>query len=326
MAMGLIPQPLPSEPAERARAWATLANGGLAFIDVADQALHGSRPLEQLVNAIPHAGARARVMLSRAAAGHVSPQDRDWVQRLGFADLVSDWQGGHDRRVLRRVLAWAAALVGLDEPAPQERVGCARAMAGDADPATPRDLVWGLTGESPEAFCDRLGAMLDIQDRRWHLADYRRCFVGSEAVEQWMAALRHSRPEAVALGQALGKLGLLTHVVQEHPFLDQHLFYRLAWSSTLDRVDADALWGSLESALPSLTASRTYHGRSYSACFVGEDAVTCLAQQHGLDRLDAWLALHRIAQWGFIEHVTQSRPIIDGHFFYRWTGARVGGT
>jgi hypothetical protein len=39
--------------------------------------------------------------------------------------------------------------------------------------------------------------------------------------------------------------------------------------------------------------------------------------------VDAWLALHRIAQWGWIEHVTRSRPFIDGHFFYRWRGART---
>jgi len=42
--------------------------------------------------------------------------------------------------------------------------------------------------------------------------------------------------------------------------------------------------------------------------------------------VDAWLALHRMARWGWIEHVTQARPFIDGHFFYRWraTAGRAG--
>ena len=39
-----------------------------------------------------------------------------------------------------------------------------------------------------------------------------------------------------------------------------------------------------------------------------------------MDLHDAWVLLHRLMQFGLIVHVTQSRPVIDGAFYYRFTG------
>jgi hypothetical protein len=141
-----------------------------------------------------------------------------------------------------------------------------------------------------------------------------------------MHRLRRSLDEALAIGQALGALGLVVHVVQEHPFLDRDLYYRLAWSDALDRIDAADLWHTAEQDLPAITATRSYRGKDYTDCFVGEEAVTLMADRHTLHPVDAWLALHRFARWGWIEHVTRARPFIDGYFSYRWKGTsdRVG--
>lgn len=331
MAMGLIPQPLPLDAEPRRRALATLAEGALAFLDVANPALHGVRPLSTLLQALPEPSVAGRILLSRTRGGHVSPQDRAWARSLGFADLLPDWLGGPDRRGLREVVAWVARATGLHELAPHEWLTQTRVLAGAGlGQGAARAIVWGLTGKSPEACVAGLVESLDITDRRWRLQDYPRCFVGSRAVEHLVHSLRRPREEVLALGQALGELGLLVHVMQEHPFLDQDLFYRLAWSDTLDRVDAADLWQTAEEALPRLTDTRSHHGRKYATCFVGREAVTLVADRHRLHRVDAWLALHRIAQWGWIEHVTRARPFIDGHFFYRWRGpataARATGT
>lgn len=323
MAMGLIPQPLPLEAEPRRRALATLTEGALAFVDVSDPALHGARPLSALVQALPHPSAANRIMLSRTQGGHVGPQDRAWVKSLGFADLLPDWLGGPDRVALREVVSWTARAIGLDEPAPDEWLQYIRVLAGEGPrQRAARATVWELTGEAPEVFVARLADSLDITDRHWRLRSYPRCFVGSQAVERLMHLLRRSREDVLALGQALGDLSLLVHVMQEHPFLDQNLFYRLAWSDALDHVDAGALWQTVETGLPGLTATRSHHGRKYPDCFVGEDAVSLLVDRHGLHRVDAWLALQRMAQWGWIDHVTRERPFIDGHFFYRWRHAR----
>lgn len=319
MAMGLIPQPLPSDPGARRQALATLAEGALAFLDLSDAARHGPRPFSALVQALPEPAAAGRVILSRTRSGHVNPADRAWARHLGFADLLPDWLGGPDRQALHDVVAWVARSTGLDEPAAHEWLPYTRLLSGAGDgQAAARTIVWGLTGESPEACAARLAAELDIADRRWRLHDYPRCFVGSHATSHLMRSLRRPREEALALGQALGELGLLVHVMHEHPFLDQDLYYRIAWSDVLDREDAAALWHTAEQGLPALTSTRRYHGRDYADCFVGEEAVTMLASCHGLHRVDAWLALHRMAQWGWIRHVTRARPFIDGHFFYRW--------
>lgn len=322
MAMGLVPQPLPRDPGPRRQALATLADGALAFLDASDPALHGPRPLSALLRTLPDPSAAGRIMLSRTRGGHVSPQDRAWARGLGFADLLPDWLGGPARQALRGVVAWTARASGLDEPAPNEWRTYTRVLSGSGDePVAARTIVWGLTGEAPEACVARLATTLDIADRRWRLNDYPRCFVGSQAVEHLMRALRRPRQEALALGQALGELGLLVHVTHEHPFLDQNLYYRLAWSDALDRVDAADIWQTLEDGLPVLTATRSHHGRAYANCFVGEDAVTLVADRHRLQRVDAWLALTRIARWGWIEHVTRARPFIDGNYFYRWKAA-----
>lgn len=322
MSMSLIPQPLPLDAEPRRRALATLSHGALAFLDVSDPALHGARPLSALLQDLPDPSTAGRVLLSRTQAGHVCPQDRDWARQLGFADLLPDWLGGPQRQGLRDVIAWVARITGLDAPAPHEWLTYTRVLAGAGpEQGAARAIVWGLTGEAPEPFAARLAGALDIADRRWRLQEYPRCFVGSQAVEHLMHSLRRPREEVLALGQALGELGLLVHVMQEHPFLDQDLFYRLAWSDSLDRVPAAHLWQTAEEGLPRLSGTRNHHGRAYADCFVGEEAVTLVADRHALDRVDAWLALHRIAQWGSIEHVTGARPFIDGHFFYRWRGA-----
>jgi potassium-dependent mechanosensitive channel len=67
---------------------------------------------------------------------------------------------------------------------------------------------------------------LAIGDRRHRLRVYPRCFVGSDAVG-WL--VRHEglrREQAVAVGELLVERNLLHHVLDEHTFHDDALFYR----------------------------------------------------------------------------------------------------
>jgi len=65
-----------------------------------------------------------------------------------------------------------------------------------------------------------------IEDRRHLLSHYRKCFVGSEAVEWLMRANGLSRDEAIHLGQSLVERRIFHHVLDEHPFRDGYFFYR----------------------------------------------------------------------------------------------------
>jgi len=65
-----------------------------------------------------------------------------------------------------------------------------------------------------------------IKDRRYHLRIYFKCFVGLEAVDWLVNELKCDRKSAVTVGQRIMDLGLFNHVVRDHRFKDERLFYR----------------------------------------------------------------------------------------------------
>ena len=71
----------------------------------------------------------------------------------------------------------------------------------------------------------RSASGFDVADRSHLGTTYPRCFVGSEAVE-WMQSQGHTLNEALSVGQRLIELSLMHHVVDEHPFKNEKLYYR----------------------------------------------------------------------------------------------------
>lgn len=72
----------------------------------------------------------------------------------------------------------------------------------------------------------RSAAGVSIKDRRHNLTTYRKCFVGSEAVQWLIGNLGLTLNEAVRVGQRLLKRGIIHHVVDEQDFKNDYLFYR----------------------------------------------------------------------------------------------------
>lgn len=72
--------------------------------------------------------------------------------------------------------------------------------------------------------CDTSGL---IGRRRWRFRTYQNVCVGHEVVD-WMVETYglSTRDEAVAMGQSLINARLMHHVANDHPFQDDHLFYR----------------------------------------------------------------------------------------------------
>ena len=64
-----------------------------------------------------------------------------------------------------------------------------------------------------------------VADRTHMGTKYGKCFVGSEAVD-WIQAQGHTVNEALSMGQRLFDLSLAHHVVDEHPFKNEKLYYR----------------------------------------------------------------------------------------------------
>lgn len=65
----------------------------------------------------------------------------------------------------------------------------------------------------------------NVVDRNYRGTLYQRCFVGSEAVE-WMQSQGRTVNEALTMGQQLIDLSLMHHVLDEHPFKNEKMFYR----------------------------------------------------------------------------------------------------
>lgn len=326
MAMRLAPTPLPTDRQGRDTVLRGLADKpkALAFVDISHGGPAATPTLLHLDATLPRGAIRERVVLTRLAPGpgmgHVSEADRRWVRQLGFADLIPEFDPMDCEGSLRSALELVARALALEPVTPAELARYARVMNDSRDTSSPRAAIRALSGLSAEGLGELLSRSLDIGDRTWRLQRYPHCFVGSEAVA-WMARhFKRSAPEALALGQALMSLGLLVHVAHEHPFLDDKLYYRLAISAAAEAIDLGDALTALVSGRGVPIADRSYLGKTYPRCWVGSEAVDHLVAVHGLKRHDAWVLLHRLMQFGLIEHVTHSRPVIDGAFYYSFTG------
>lgn len=67
---------------------------------------------------------------------------------------------------------------------------------------------------------------VEIKTRRHKLKLFQRCFLGNEAVDWLSKRAKISRPEAIKLGQKMLEKGLFHHVLDEHQFEDEAIFYR----------------------------------------------------------------------------------------------------
>lgn len=326
MAMNVLPAVMPLErdggrALERAiqtQPWAVF------FIDISNDGKHDLPTLLQLDAALSPHLPRDRVVLTRLSCGHVSQADRQWVRSLGFADLLPELDAHDPEGGLRSALDISAKLLGMTPLAPDELMRHVCAMTVDRANETPRSVIRKLTGKSAEDLASLLHRSVEIADRTYRLKRYSRCFVGADAVSWMSGQLSVSRTTAVALGQSLAKLGLLVHVVHDQPFKDDHFFYRLALADAVDTLPLGELVDQLSGRDGVPVADRSYLGTTYPACWIGAEAVEHLCRHHGFDRNEAWLVLHRLMQFGLIEHVTQDRPFIDGNFFYRFVGLPIG--
>ncbi|WP_228055809.1 mechanosensitive ion channel domain-containing protein [Lusitaniella coriacea] len=67
---------------------------------------------------------------------------------------------------------------------------------------------------------------IEIKDRRYGLSVYPQTFLGSEAVEWLMRTQNSGIKAAIQLGQLLVERGIIHHVLDEHDFKNERLFYR----------------------------------------------------------------------------------------------------
>ena len=79
---------------------------------------------------------------------------------------------------------------------------------------------------------------VEIKTRRYKLKLYQRCFLGTEAVDWISNKTKLSRKDAVSLGQKMVEKEIFNHVLNEHEFKDEALFYRF------NEDEGKSIWNS----------------------------------------------------------------------------------
>ena len=187
---------------------------------------------------------------------------------------------------------------------------------------------------------------VQIKDRRYRLRTYRRCFIGSEAVDFLVqASFALSRDDAVDLCQRIMReLQIIEHVTQDHTFKDEYLFYRFsAEPEGDDDLTCSSFDGSHQSQSVGLddvdmmgmekmkevlmymknnvkVKDRLFRLKMYKNCFIACEAVDYLVQAGLVDSRSAAVALGKRLQNELkcLHHVEEEKSFDDDYLFFRY--------
>ncbi|EDQ86445.1 uncharacterized protein MONBRDRAFT_33845 [Monosiga brevicollis MX1] len=164
-----------------------------------------------------------------------------------------------------------------------------------------------------------------------HLAvmKYPQCFKGNELVDYLVYSEECStRAEATMLGSSFIMFGVMHHVVDDHLFKDEGLFYRFRRDDDTFLADKRSYRILIHKAMhihASLHASgimikdRDYGARTFRRCFIGRELVPWLiVQELCRDKEDALALGSLLLQQGFIRHVTDDHDFKEDYLFYRF--------
>ncbi len=314
-AMNVNASPLPGKGRARVDALASTLTrtDTVAFVDIGDNTLS----LLAMDKQLPMGSWRERIFLTRLKQGHVSQGDRRWALKLGFGGMWSDFDARDLDGDLSEALDATARVLDLPPLAPSSLKRYASVAV--ADPTNEaREVIRRACGLKAEALITLMTRQLSIKERTYHLQSFPSCFVGTEAVTWLTQQFKCDVPSAVAVGDALARLGLLMHVAHDKPFENANYFYRLSTSRKADRINLGEVLHVLRREGGLTVGDRTYLSREYPLCWVGSEAVDLLAGHFDLTRHQSFVLMHRMMQFGLLEHVVQQRPFIDGHFYYRF--------
>jgi Domain found in Dishevelled, Egl-10, and Pleckstrin (DEP) len=286
------------------------------FLIDLSQVLEGGLSLLNFADKLGSSQARKRIFLSNVQ-GQVSHASQALARDLGFVDLVADFDPKDAQGSLRPLSDWVCSLMPEAREKLRRLPAFLKTVSLQSTFEGPRQHIQRLTGLSAEALTIDITKQVEVRDRTYRLKVFPHCFLGTEATHFLCRKFRLAQQQAVSVGQALQQLGLIVHVAHEQAFANEAYFYRLAMSFLADQMPLAKAWRKLSTRLE--IKDRTYLGKNYPACFTGTEAVDLACESLSLNRVDAWIVLHRLQLLGLFQHVSQEHGMIDGHFYYRLT-------
>jgi len=167
-----------------------------------------------------------------------------------------------------------------------------------------------------------------VRNRWYRMRRYPRCFVASEAVTWLQTHLGVTRERAVRVGERLTAMGQIEHVMEEHDFKDEYLFFHVRPSL----FDQNAHAGRLpDVALVIERLRRTAHpvfGAAsegllrFDAVCRGDRLTAWIEGQFRLAREDALLVGEVLMRRGALVHVFDDRPFAATRDLYRMAPER----
>lgn len=112
--------------------------------------------------------------------------------------------------------------------------GCAADIGGEDVEVTDEQLQELV----PRMFSGEPGAV-SVEDRRWRLKKFSKCFIASEVVDWLCVNLHCTRAKAVSIGERMQEAELIEHVALAHEFKDEYLFFRLCEIKVEDHALSD---------------------------------------------------------------------------------------
>ncbi len=160
--------------------------------------------------------------------------------------------------------------------------------------------------------------------RRWHrFCAYPRCFVASDAVTWLQTHLDVTRERAVRVGERLTALGQIEHVMEEHDFKDEYLFFQVRPSLNDHSEHAHGLpevslvIDGLRRAAHSLFGGASEGLLRFEHVCRGDRLTLWIETQFQLARQDALLVGEVLMRRGALVHVFDDRPFAATRDLYR---------
>jgi len=293
------------------------ARGGRPSAAILDMAWIKSDQLDisAIMRSVSVRGGNPAVFLLAATARLVPENASRWARALG-AHAILPRLSDADESAAELAIGTVSKVVGIQRYDARQLKAQLLASGNRVDHA-PASTVQRLTGRSAGAVAEALAAGVEIADRPYGMKRYAQCFVGTQGVSWLAAQYGIGRSAAVLIGRALVQLGYVHHVLKEHDFEDENLFYRVAPVGRYERIDLSTvvklLWQT-----DGLIADRSWRATSYPSCFVGQEAVDLFVSQYRLSRAEATALVQSLVDLGVVCHVTGEHEFTDGMFYFRF--------
>ena len=160
-----------------------------------------------------------------------------------------------------------------------------------------------------------------VQDLTYHFKRYPQVFKGDEAT-QWLAStLNLSTTRAVDVGDLLRRSRVIEHVSKEHAFSNAAYFYRFTQQDEAIAIAKDPhLVSKISSTQGFVLGNRSYLGKTYPSCLVGNEAVEILVNFYQCSRQAATQVGQMLQDLGYLSHVTAEHEFKDEPYFYTLAG------